>query len=125
MYRADDDEKYESCLQYDLSGVGSISSNFDSAMSQRPQSLPKISCEKPGVAMSDSWEYDTTEGIRSIVTDVRTNAMTNENRQQIIVPFLSISVGSCLRAAAPSLHSPGQLHGRSLCGVHRVRLGLR
>ena len=55
---------FESCIRYDLSGKTVRSSDFETALSQRGgMSLKSMKCE--------SIEYDTSEGITSIVTDVR------------------------------------------------------
>lgn len=54
---------------YDLSKVGRIDRNFNTALNQRPSDVPVISCERPNVPEQYSWEYDKTEGITSIVND--------------------------------------------------------
>jgi OCT family organic cation transporter-like MFS transporter 4/5 len=56
------DGAFESCIRYDLSGKTVRSSDFETALSQRGgMSLKTMKCE--------SIEYDTSEGITSIVTD--------------------------------------------------------
>lgn len=56
------DGEFESCIRYDLSGKTVRSSDFETALSQRGgMSLSTVKCE--------SIQYDTSEGITSIVTD--------------------------------------------------------
>ena len=62
--------KYDSCHMYDISKIDSIDPNFEVAIGNRPSGLKEISCQQPGIPDSERWEYDTTEGINSIVNDV-------------------------------------------------------
>lgn len=56
---------------YDLSGM-SINSNFDVALSARNvDTMTKVACASTGLPLIDQFEFDRTEGISSIVTDVR------------------------------------------------------
>jgi hypothetical protein len=40
-------------------------------MSQRSSSLPTVKCAGTGLDLIDQFQFDQTEGISSIVTDVR------------------------------------------------------
>lgn len=57
---------------YDLSQMGNrVPDNFEVALQQRQSlNLDIVSCEQPGIPEAQSWEYDQTEKITSIVNDV-------------------------------------------------------
>ena len=64
--------EFDSCHMFDLDALPRISNNFDTALAERKRySLAKISCERSGVPEEFSWEYDQSEGIKSIVNNVR------------------------------------------------------
>ena len=65
-----ENDEFAKCERYDLSGLNSISSNFDVAMSQRSDSLSRIKCGATGLDLADQFQFDQTENITSIVTDV-------------------------------------------------------
>ena len=53
---------------YDLSGMmNKIRGPYSSAINQRPSGLNLTACAGPE---AETWEFDTTEGIFSIVNDV-------------------------------------------------------
>ncbi|CAB4070220.1 SLC22A4_5 [Lepeophtheirus salmonis] len=63
-------DKFEFCEMYDLSSLPSMPSDFDLALSIRPDSLPRIHCEDAeNVPENDFFEYDQTEGLSSIVNE--------------------------------------------------------
>eukprot|EP00095_Tigriopus_kingsejongensis_P005178 maker-scaffold237_size242172-snap-gene-1.35 protein:Tk05178 transcript:maker-scaffold237_size242172-snap-gene-1.35-mRNA-1 annotation:"sugar transporter" len=66
-----DGDTYDSCHMYDMKSLGGkISDNFAVAMQQRKSlNLDIISCEQSGIPEAQSWEYDQTEQITSIVND--------------------------------------------------------
>ena len=56
---------------YDLSGMmNKIRGPYSSAINQRPSGLKLIPCRGPNIPEAETWEFDTTEGIFSIVNDV-------------------------------------------------------
>ena len=58
---------------YNLSGI-TPPANFDLALRRRPTNLVPIHCESLqdfGVGLKDMFQFDDSEGITSIVTDVR------------------------------------------------------
>ena len=61
--------EYSSCEMYDLSGIGSINRNFATAKNQRSGQLSQISCH-PNLPLIDQYQFDRSENISSIVTDV-------------------------------------------------------
>ena len=64
-------KEFAKCEMYDLSGM-SINSNFDVALSARNvDTMTKVACASTGLPLIDQFEFDKTEGISSIVTDVR------------------------------------------------------
>ena len=63
-------DEFAKCKRYDLSGLNSISPNFDVAMSQRSDRLPTVECSGTGLELSEQFQFDQTENISSIVTDV-------------------------------------------------------
>ena len=66
-----DAKEFAKCEMYDLSSL-SINSNFDIAYSNRNlDTMKKVSCASSGLPLIDQFEFDRTEGISSIVTDVR------------------------------------------------------
>ena len=66
-----DAKEFAKCEMYDLSKL-SINSNFDIAYSNRNlDTMTKVSCASSGLPLIDQFEFDRTEGISSIVTDVR------------------------------------------------------
>lgn len=63
------DNDFDKCHRYDLSKLR-IPSDFNIAFAQRSKmNLSTISCEQKGVPEAESWMYDDTEGITSIVND--------------------------------------------------------
>ena len=63
--------EYDKCQMYDLSGMNNkIRGPFSSAINQRPSKLDLIPCAGKDVPEAEAWEFDTTEGIFSIVNDV-------------------------------------------------------
>lgn len=64
-------DTYDSCHMYDLSQMGNrVPDNFEVALQQRQSlNLDIVSCEQPGIPEAQSWEYDQTEKITSIVND--------------------------------------------------------
>ncbi len=63
---------YDSCRMYDLNDYpGRISRNFERALEARKgYNLGIVSCEQPEIPEQESWQYDQSEGIKSIVNDV-------------------------------------------------------
>merc|ERR1719507_125041 len=62
--------EYDKCHMYDLSGmVNKIRGPFRNALNQRPSGLAQVSCGQPGIPEAETWEFDQTEGIFSIVND--------------------------------------------------------
>ena len=63
--------EYDKCQMYDLSGMNNkIRGSFSSAINQRPSGLALIPCRGPNIPEAETWEFDTKEGIFSIVNDV-------------------------------------------------------
>ena len=63
-------KEFAKCEMYDLTGM-SINSNFDVAFSKRNlDTMTKVTCASTGLPLIDQFEFDRTEGISSIVTDV-------------------------------------------------------
>ena len=70
-------KEFAKCEMYDLSGM-SLSSSFEAAYSNRKvETMNKVSCESTGLPLIDQYQFDTTEGISSIVTDVRFSYFVN------------------------------------------------
>ena len=68
---SDDKTGYDKCQMYDLSGMNNkIRGSFSSAINQRPTDLKLIPCTGPDIPEAETWEFDQTEGIFSIVNDV-------------------------------------------------------
>merc|ERR1712001_63919 len=63
------DGEFAKCKRYDLTGLSSINSNFNSAMQRRGDNLPQVDCARPGLDLVDQWQFDQEENISSIVTD--------------------------------------------------------
>ena len=63
--------EYDKCHMYDLSGMmNKIRGPFSSAITQRPSELNLTACTGTDIPEAETWEFDTTEGIFSIVNDV-------------------------------------------------------
>ena len=54
---------------FDLKGAN-INRDFNTALQRRPQ-YKEISCDSTGLSLLDQFQFDQTENISSIVTDVR------------------------------------------------------
>lgn len=65
---------------YDVASMGSIPYRWSDAMQRRQsmKSLGEVSCERPGIPEAESWQYDQSEGINSIVNDVGLNRMLTD-----------------------------------------------
>ena len=71
LFFRNEDGDFEKCLRYDLKDLR-IPRDFNIALAQREKisTIPKISCERSGLPEAQSWMYDDSEGITSIVNDV-------------------------------------------------------
>ena len=79
-YSDSEAKEFAKCEMYDLSGM-SINSNFDVAYSKRNvDTMTKVACASTGLPLIDQFEFDRTEGISSIVTDVRFILMSQSTK---------------------------------------------
>jgi len=60
-------QKYESCQMFQIPPGFQVPSDFDQALNARPDHWDKISCDQESIPMNERYEYDTSEGITSIV----------------------------------------------------------
>jgi hypothetical protein len=85
----------------------------------------QLSCDQPHLPEAEKWEFDQTEGITSIVTDVSATCLWHTCilfDLTYINSFLPLVV-SGLRASASALYRAGKLHGRSVCRMHCLWMG--
>ena len=95
-FRKADGEEFEPCLMYDFSKVPSLKSGsvFSDALASRWKNLTTMKCEANPLAPENArFMYDQSEGLDTIVNDVRYGIVHKLSRQDFVCYFILVQGG--------------------------------